>query len=325
MNARLPALALALLSAAWLAWAVAGWTRPWPGASTALADTDTPSAPTAEAPALPPPTDLASLTRLGLLGTAPRQETPPQESAPPAPPVERVPLTLMGTLPGPAPEQGLAILGGPEGQAAYRVGGELPGGARLLAVDALGVDIALGEARERLDLPVASTEPAAQPMLPAGLGGKPGATAPKAGAGAPLPGQGTVATARQRLQELRRLQEERRRSGGAAPPAAKGTPSAAAIPPGTLAPASTTATASAATGSSGASTTAAGSTPSAAASGSTGAATTGSGFVQATPGATGTAGSGLGFELGSPAHFEMLRKQAAERPPTPSAYPLPPP
>jgi len=206
---------------AWLAvLASAGWVVL---AAVSLADSALPTAQPLSAPGpagesapttvtLPPPTPLTALPELHLLGSAPAlalEAAPEQAPAPIEPPVA---LELTGVLPGPAAASGLAIVGTPAGQQeSYRVGAELPGGARLVAVDASGVTLDRNGQPERIDLPQPSLEPAHAPVVPPELLRKPAtAAAPPP----PVPsanGDTTTANARQKLREARERLEAARK------------------------------------------------------------------------------------------------------------------
>lgn len=131
--------------------------------------------------AVPPPPaparsafDPARLQAANLFGA--RAQAPQSgESAPRT----NVPLVLVGTLAGPQPEQGLAILGeSPQAAKVYMVGATLPGGVKLHSVYPDRVVLDRGGALETLPLPrqvasgtnfqmpvAATTAPAAEPPL----------------------------------------------------------------------------------------------------------------------------------------------------------------
>lgn len=128
-----------------------------------------PAAPVASPPPAAPPRaafDPARLQAANLFGAAP-QAAQTGESAPRT----NVSLVLVGTLAGPEPERGLAILGeSPQAARVYAVGATLPGGVRLHSVYPDRVVIDRGGALETLPLPrqiAAGTNMQAQASLPA--------------------------------------------------------------------------------------------------------------------------------------------------------------
>jgi general secretion pathway protein C len=95
------------------------------------------------------PFDPARLQAASLFGAA-AQAPQSGETAPRT----NVPLVLVGTLAGPQPEQGLAILGeSPQSARVFMVGATLPGGVKLHSVYPDRVVIARGGALETLPLP----------------------------------------------------------------------------------------------------------------------------------------------------------------------------
>jgi general secretion pathway protein C len=120
-------------------------------------------APTASAPTLPPAIDLAGLIGAHLFGGNPAPGALPAG----APPVSNIPLVLVGVLAATDPARGVAILG-PTADAAkvYLVGGVLPGGATLSAVQPDRVLINRGGAIEALLLPRHSGAAGALPPPP---------------------------------------------------------------------------------------------------------------------------------------------------------------
>jgi general secretion pathway protein C len=136
-----PQLATLLLAAAIAAQlAVLAWKFVAPPAPVA--------APPPAAPARPA-FDPARLQAAALFGAA-AQAPQSSESAPRT----NVPLVLVGTLAGPQPEQGLAILGeSPQAARVYMVGATLPGGVKLHSVYPDRVVIDRGGTLETLPLP----------------------------------------------------------------------------------------------------------------------------------------------------------------------------
>jgi len=110
-------------------------------------ETDVSLVPAADVAAVPA-VDLAAIVNAHLFGVASLQGDPS------AAPATSANLTLAGTLAGPAPESGWAIIGA-SGQSArvYATGAALPGGAKLLAVYPDRVILDRNGARESLMLP----------------------------------------------------------------------------------------------------------------------------------------------------------------------------
>lgn len=111
-----------------------------------------------------PAVDVAAIVNAHLFGVA------PPSGDPSAAPVTSANLTLAGTLAGPDPEQGWAIIGA-SGQSArvYATGSSLPGGTRLFAVYPDRVILDRGGSRESLMLPRLSGGPGAPPAPVAAL------------------------------------------------------------------------------------------------------------------------------------------------------------
>jgi general secretion pathway protein C len=137
----------------------------------------------APAPAVAPPRagaaprstfDARQLTAAHLFGVAPQAAPGNGEAAPRT----NVPLVLVGTLAGPLPEHGLAIVGEtPQAARVYAVGATLPGGVRLHSVYPDRVVLDRGGALETLPLPRKLAggpgfvpPPAASPSGDGGLG-----------------------------------------------------------------------------------------------------------------------------------------------------------
>lgn len=137
-------------------------------------------------PAAPPraafdPARLQAASLFGAIAQAPQTG----ESAPRT----NVPLVLVGTLAGPQPEQGLAILGeSPQAARVYMVGATLPGGVKLHSVYPDRVVIDRGGSLESLPLPR---------QMASGTNYQ----APVAAAPAPMDGQPPLAESVQRLIE----------------------------------------------------------------------------------------------------------------------------
>lgn len=202
-----PRLAIAglLLSVLWLGLALWQLVQPRllsPGETGAVSST-TPV--TVTAVDIPAPSPAPALPGLHLFGVAPPKLAPKTQTKAVAT-VDRVPLEVLGTLPGPKADQGFAIVLGPEGQATYAVGEALPGGALLKLVDTRGALIEWNGATERVELPRPSMTSADAPVVSPALAQQAQQAQTKAKA-KPNPQQRAI---QQKLQQ-QRLQQQKQR------------------------------------------------------------------------------------------------------------------